>query len=281
MASFGVTSVFYWLFISLALTPFTSPRLIIRVVTRPPSRPTITRSSDPQVQPMAPEPQPHLHPNAAGNRSAGPSLLQRILGLALAGIAGFFTLGLLLIFAVLAFITGHPLIGSLLLGLLLLAGVGVAFFGLRTAQRGLTRGSRDSGEVPQANAAREQVQDESARRELLRLWEKYNHRIPAEARPALRAAIASADEALVAFANEPLSRERYEVQQAATHDLPDLLDVYARSGSDPAALAEALGLIDRRLRQLVQQAEAERQREFAARREYISGKYASDPLDDK
>lgn len=239
-----------------------------------PSQSAHPTTDAPRVQPMAPEP-----PSAVP--TAGPSLLQRVLGWALAGVAGFFTLGLLLVFAVLAFVLGNHILGSILLLLLLLGGISGAVLGVRTAQRGLQQGRTPPGRVQQQiGAVQEQVRDETTRRDLLRLWEHYSSRIPNEVRPALRSALASADEALQAV-DDPLSRERYEVQQAASHDLPELLAAYTRSGGDSAALMHSLELIDRRLRQLTVQAEQERQREFEVRREYISGKYAADPLDEQ
>ncbi|GHG01031.1 hypothetical protein GCM10017783_11540 [Deinococcus piscis] len=189
-------------------------------------------------------------------------------------------LSLLFIFAVVAFVTGFWGLGVLLLALLLLAAVGIAYFGLQTARRGVRQGQqqlqRVQGELGQVQ---EQAQQQAARRELARLWNRFAPQLPAEARPALRATITAADRALNAVDDELPGRERYEVQQAATQDLPALLELHQRSGGNTAELLQSLALIEQRMRQIAVQLQEERRREAAAQREYLNSKYAGDLLD--
>lgn len=232
---------------------------------------------------MSPEPRAPI-PLRDFSRPAAPGLswLQRAFGVALAGAAGLVIMSLLFVFSLVAFVTGYGTVGTVLLALLLLAALGTAYFGVQTARRSLKTGQQQLQRVQQrVGDAQEQVQQQSARRELVRLWTRYGTRLPPQVRPALRGAITATDEALKAVEGE-LGRERYEAQQAATRDLPELLDLYSRVGNDSAELAElerSLALIEQRMRQIAAYITAEQQREFAVRREYLNDKYAEDLLD--
>ena len=122
------------------------------------------------------------------------------------------------------------------------------------------------------------MQHQAARRELARLWNRFGTQLPAEVRPALRAAITATDEALGAVDADMPGRERYEVQQAALQDLPALLELHSRSGGDPAELSRLLALIENRMRQVTAQAVQEQAHEAAVQREYLNSKYAADLL---
>ena len=240
-----------------------------------------TESAEPRLHPMAPEPavsSPSAVPGA-GEPPARVPLWQRLFGLALAGLGGMATLALLLVFAVVAFVTGHAVLGSVLLALLLLAGGGVTYLGVRTARRGVQQGRRQFRRVQEGvGLVQEQVQHQAARRELARLWNRFGTQLPAEVRPALRAAITATDEALGAVDADMPGRERYEVQQAALQDLPALLELHSRSGGDPAELSRLLALIENRMRQVTAQAVQEQAHEAAVQREYLNSKYAADLL---
>ncbi|MDO4264598.1 MAG: hypothetical protein Q4C67_10415 [Deinococcus sp.] len=243
---------------------------------------TTAESVEPRLRTMVPEPSASAPPPmaGAGEPPARVPLLQRLFGLALAGLGGLATLALLLLFAVVAFLSGHGALGGVLLALLLLAGLGLTYLGVRTARQGVQQGRRQLRRVQEdIGQAQEQVQHQAARRELAALWDRFGTHLPAEVRPALRATITATDAALIAVADDPLGRERYEVQQAATQDLPALLELHRRSDGDAAQLRQSLGLIEARMRRIAVQAQEEQEREAAVQREYLNGKYAADLLD--
>lgn len=189
-------------------------------------------------------------------------------------------LSLLFIFAVVSFVTGFWGLGVILLALLLMSATGIAYFGVQTARRGVRQGQQQLARVQgELGQLQDQAQHQAARRELARLWNRVAPQLPAEVRPALRSAITAVDGALSAVDDDVPSRERYEVQQAATQDLPDLLNLHLRSAGDPAELRDSLALIERRMRHITARLSEERQREAAAQREYLTSKYSDDLLD--
>ena len=214
------------------------------------------------LRPMAPEPV----------RRA--SALERVLGYAAAGAAGFVLISLLAVASLVSLLLGYGGLSAALFAALLLLLGGAVVASVRVAQQGLRRRA-----APASVPAQVAVPDPAAaRRELVRL-QRYAARLPLEARPALQAALAAADEALAAAAPDPLSRDYYEAHQAAMHDLPQLLELYTRSGGALEDLTSSLELIAAHLRGITARLQEERRRAFRAQQEYLGSKYAADPLE--
>ncbi|MFC6616948.1 hypothetical protein [Deinococcus radiophilus] len=186
--------------------------------------------------------------------------------------AGIAALGLLLIFSVVAFVTGHGALGAALLALTLLVVLVIGYLGLQTAQRGVRQGRRRAAEVREdLNLDRASLEQRGAERDLIRLLNRHESRLPATSRPQLRATVSAMHAAMQATRGE-LGREAYEVRQAAQEDLPRLLEL--AGPEQQADLAEALGLIERRMGQIADEQRQRQRRDYDTQREYLRGKYA-------
>ncbi|WP_139806986.1 hypothetical protein [Deinococcus hopiensis] len=204
----------------------------------------------------------------------GMDLGQRALslgGLLLLGVLAFAVFaGLLLGLGIL--LAGGNAIAGWLMGLvLILALVVAAWFGRRASQ--VLRAPPESApqDVPTPPSIRE---DEAGLLALLRAGERA---LPAPGRAALHATVIATRDALrVTAGDAAFGRDTHDARQAAREDLPELLHTYQSGRRTPETdrlFLEQLDLIGGRMREVVQERQAQHVRTLTAQRRYLESKY--------
>ena len=132
--------------------------------------------------------------------------------------------------------------------------------------------------APLPSAAADSAADEAG---LLRLLRQHEGALNAPARSAFRRTLIATRDALRLAEDEPtLSRDTYDVQQAAREDLPELMAAYRAVPASRASdeqLLEQLRLIETRVQEVGTRRAAQRRRMLGAHGDYLRGKYQGDP----
>ncbi len=174
-----------------------------------------------------------------------------------------------------AFAAGGVELGWWFMGFTLLLGLLGAYWTARRASALL----RAEADVPLPTTAPAQLpasleNDETA---LLHLLRQHERALPEVARPAFYQTVIATRDALRLTADDAaLSRETFDVRQAAREDLPELLDAFGAvppSAQSNAQLLEQLSLIETRMQQVMAVRGAGRQRKLHANGKYLHAKY--------
>ena len=165
-----------------------------------------------------------------------------------------------------------------LLGFTLLLGLLGTFWTGRRALNLLWAGDGLPADVDRAAPLPSAAADEAG---LLRLLRQHEGALNAPARSAFRRTLIATRDALRLAEDEPtLSRDTYDVQQAAREDLPELMAAYRAVPASRASdeqLLEQLRLIETRVQEVGTRRAAQRRRMLGAHGDYLRGKYQGDP----
>lgn len=167
-----------------------------------------------------------------------------------------------------------------LLGFTLLLGLLGTFWTGRRALNLLRADHELPADVDRAAALPTAAADEAG---LLRLLRQHEGALGAPARTAFHRTVIATRDALRLAEDEPtLSRDTYDVQQAAREDLPELMAAYRAVPASRASdeqLLEQLRLIETRVQEVGARRAAQRRRMLGAHGDYLRGKYQGDPED--
>ncbi|MFC4637536.1 hypothetical protein [Deinococcus hohokamensis] len=164
--------------------------------------------------------------------------------------------------------------GSALAAWLLAATFLIALLGLVWGARRAARLVRPPV-APQGRPA-SPAEDEAG---LLHTLRTHQRALPPGGRDAFQGAVLATRDALRLTAGDAtLGRDAFDARQAAREDLPEVLRVYRAAPRTPEAeqeLQEQLGLIERRMRQVIQTRTEAQGRALQANRRYLEDKYAA------
>ena len=205
----------------------------------------------------------------------GADLGQRALslgGLLLLGLMAFAVFVTLLFGLGILLANGNAAAGWLM-GLVLILGLVVAAWIGRRASSVLR--APPVSDVPDAPPS---VRDDEMN--LLALLRTGERALPAPGRAALHATVIATRDALRLTADDAaFGRDTHDARQAAREDLPELLHTYQSGRRTPETdrlFLEQLDLIGHRMREVVQERQAQHVRVLTAQRRYLESKYRED-----
>ncbi|KQR08699.1 hypothetical protein [Deinococcus sp. Leaf326] len=244
---------------------------VVRYLIRPARHPVLDLSATGRDPWLEARPQARLRRGAnVARRGLG---LVMLLVLALLGASVVGTVAVLLGIGAAA---GSTVAGWLLGFTLLLGLLGTFWTGRRALN--LLRATEDLPAGADRAAALPAGADEAG---LLQLLRQHEGALGAPARSAFHRTVVATRDALRLAENEPtLSRDTYDVQQAAREDLPELMAAYRAvppSRASDEQLLEQLGLIEARVQEVGSRRAAQRRRMLGAHGAYLRGKYEGEP----
>lgn len=244
---------------------------VVRYLIRPARRAALDLSVNGQ--------DPWLEAQAPARLRRGASVARRGLGLGVLlvlALLGTSVLGTVAVLLGIGAASGSAVAGWLLAFTLLLGLLGTFWTG-RRALNLLRAGRTLPPDVDRAGPA-PAVADEAG---LLRLLRQHEGALNGPARSAFRRTLLATRDALRLAEDEPtLSRDTYDVQQAAREDLPELMAAYRAVPASRASdeqLLEQLRLIETRVQEVGARRVAQRQRMLGAHGRYLNGKYRGEP----
>lgn len=210
-------------------------------------------------------------PSLTGKLQRGGHLVRRGAGLVVLLVFG--VLGALLLLPLLLLLgfgaAGGSDMAGWLLGFTLLLGVLGSIWTARWASQLLRAEEVSISAAPGVSTNDELI--------LLQTLRQHERALPGSARLAFHATVIATRDALRASAGETtLSRDVFDVRQAAREDLPELLDAYRsvpRTPRNDAEFTRQLALIEGRMQSFIRDQTAQQERALKASGRYLEGKY--------